>query len=55
MTVALPTRSVTETAARTVLEATGRASGATPFCRDRWYAQMSGRYDDAPYKPREER
>ncbi|WP_223191242.1 acyl-CoA dehydrogenase family protein [Paraburkholderia panacisoli] len=41
MKVALRTRSVTETAVCTVLEATGRALGATPFCRDRWFAQMS--------------
>jgi hypothetical protein len=41
MTLALRSRSVTETAVSTVLEATGRALGATPFCRDRWFAQMS--------------
>ncbi|MGF6781992.1 acyl-CoA dehydrogenase [Paraburkholderia sp. GAS334] len=41
MTVALRARSVTEAAVCTVLEATGRALGATPFCRDRWFAQMS--------------
>lgn len=41
MTVALRARSVTETAVCTVLQATGRALGATPFCRDRWFAQMN--------------